>query len=57
VRTGLKPKDALHLACAVAAGCRYFLTTDDGILSHASGVRDTIVVSPTEFLRIERTEQ
>jgi len=25
---GIKPKDALNLACAIESGCRYFITTD-----------------------------
>jgi len=29
---GLRSKDALHISCAVSAGCRYFLTTDDQVL-------------------------
>ena len=29
---GLKAKDALHIACAIAGACPYFVTTDDDIL-------------------------
>ena len=30
---GLKDYDSLHLACAVFAGCDYFLTVDDRVLN------------------------
>ena len=29
---GLKPLDALHIACAVSLQCQYFLTTFNGLL-------------------------
>ena len=29
----IKPKDALHLACAVKSDCKYFVTTDKGLLN------------------------
>jgi len=28
-KIGLRAKDSIHLACAIIAGCSYFLTTDD----------------------------
>lgn len=31
-RTGIKYKDACHVACAIMAGCDYFITTDDRLL-------------------------
>lgn len=48
VALGLKSKDALHVACAIAAGCDYFVTTDDGILKRGRDVEGiTIVDSPS----------
>jgi hypothetical protein len=31
-QTGLQKIDSLHIACAIFAECKYFLTTDDNIL-------------------------
>lgn len=36
MRLGLRPLDSLHLACAEAARCTAFLTTDDGVLKKAA---------------------
>jgi predicted nucleic acid-binding protein len=30
---GLRSKDALHLSCAISAGCKYFPTIDDKIIN------------------------
>jgi predicted nucleic acid-binding protein len=48
---GLKAKDALHVACAVAGECTYFVTTDDTILNHRQEIRDISVIDPTAFIR------
>ena len=32
MKTGIKAKDACHVACAISASCDYFLTTDDRLL-------------------------
>jgi predicted nucleic acid-binding protein len=48
---GLKKMDSLHVACAIAAGAGWFLTTDDGILKKA-GLIDLIkVTDPIGFIR------
>ena len=51
VELGLKAKDALHIACAVAGECTYFLTTDDDILRREKDVRGITVLDPTAFVR------
>ena len=51
VGIGLKPKDALHLSCAIAGGCRYFLTTDDEIYRRGRHLREITVSDPTSFVR------
>ncbi len=51
VACGLKAKDALHIACAIAGGCAYFITTDDEILARATDVQGITVVDPTSFIR------
>ena len=48
---GLKAKDALHIACAIAGGCTYFVTTDDDILKRRHDVHDITVIDPTAFVR------
>jgi len=38
VSVGLKPLDALHIACAIELKCDYFLTVDKGILKKAAEI-------------------
>jgi len=48
MRWGIKPRDALHIACAIEGGCGYFITTDKPLLRHT---HDGIVVcNPVQFL-------
>jgi len=46
--TGVKPKDASHVACAIQAGCDYFLSTDDRLLKF----RDSRIqiMNPVDFI-------
>ena len=46
VAHGLKAKDALHVACAISAGCARFVTTDDYILKRGRDIEEIIVVDP-----------
>jgi predicted nucleic acid-binding protein len=49
VKYGVKAKDALHVSCAIEAGCNWFITTDDGILKkYRTG--ELKVCSPVEFI-------
>jgi predicted nucleic acid-binding protein len=48
---GLKAKDALHVACAIHAGCEYFLRTDDTVLKKGQDIRDVKIVDPPTFVR------
>jgi predicted nucleic acid-binding protein len=50
---GLRNIDALHLACAVHAGCAYFITTDDQILGKADGISEIKVTDPIGFIKKE----
>ena len=50
---GVRSKDALHLACAVAMKCEYFLTTDDQLVKKVSGVTEIKVTDPVSFIREE----
>lgn len=50
-KEGVKPKDALHIACAVEIGCGYFLTTDDLILKKMIKKNDILILNPTDFIK------
>jgi predicted nucleic acid-binding protein len=44
----IKPKDALHIACAIYANASYFITTDKGLYNKPiSGVK---IIGPINFL-------
>lgn len=49
MKTGVKEKDAYHVACAIIAQCKYFITTDDRLLKYYS--EDIYLVTPGEFIR------
>lgn len=49
MKTGIKEKDAYHVACAVMAECNYFVTTDDRLLKYQS--EKIKLVTPGEFIR------
>lgn len=54
MRTGVKLMDACHVACAIIAGCDYFITTDKRLLKYQS---DRIrVVNPIAFI-MEREDE
>ena len=47
---GIRSKDALHIACAISAECKYFLTTDDRILNK-NGIVDPVHLNPPAQVR------
>jgi predicted nucleic acid-binding protein len=51
-QAGLKPLDALHLACAVQVGADYFCTCDDQLLKRARAAHAGLpkVVTPVELI-------
>ena len=49
METGIKKKDAYHVACAIIAECKYFITTDDRLLKYQS--EKITLVTPGEFIR------
>lgn len=49
MKTGIKEKDAYHVACAVIVGCNYFVTTDDRLLKYQT--EKINLVTPGEFIR------
>ena len=50
---GFKQNDALHIACAIAAGCDYFITVDNGILKKKDSVTEIALINPIDFIRIK----
>ncbi len=51
-KNGIRPKDALHVACSVEAGCDYFVTTDDGIIKKMKDLNIIKTISPIELINI-----
>lgn len=49
--TGVKYKDAVHVACAVYARCIYFITTDTRLLKYKSSVIK--LINPINFTQLE----
>ncbi|MFZ1829934.1 MAG: PIN domain protein [Candidatus Competibacteraceae bacterium] len=47
---GIKPFDALHVACAMIAGTDLFITIDDALLRKLRGCRDLSVLPPGDAL-------
>lgn len=49
---GIKPLDALHIACAIALECDYFLTVDKGILNKSISISDiqVFIINPIDFV-------
>jgi predicted nucleic acid-binding protein len=52
INRGVRPLDALHLACAESLQADFFCTTDDKLLKRVKTFKDlqVKVVSPTEFI-------
>ncbi len=48
---GLRSKDALHISCAIFAGCSYFLTTDDKILNKNEKIDGIKVIDSIAFIK------
>lgn len=54
----MKPRDALHLACAESGKTDYFVTCDDGLIRKFQARRQTAkfrvkAINPEEFIRKE----
>ena len=48
---GIKPADSLHIACAIAAQCNYFITVDNRILKYQDN--RIIICNPVDFINKE----
>jgi predicted nucleic acid-binding protein len=51
----IKPKDSLHIACALEAGCKYFITTDKKLLNKS--VENITIINPTNFVGTMEDEE
>ena len=49
--TGIRTKDALHIACAVYAKADYFVTTDDKLLNKKIDIMN--IISPIDYISRE----
>ena len=47
---GIKPKDSLHLACAIEGKSKYFLTTDKILMKKANRIKNIKVINLLEFM-------
>lgn len=48
---GIKPRDSIHLACALNGEAEYFLTCDDKLIKRASALDINIkVINPLRFI-------
>jgi len=45
----IKPKDSLHLSCAIRAECNFFITTDTKILN--KHINKIIIIDPIDFVK------
>jgi predicted nucleic acid-binding protein len=50
---GMKAKDALHVACAIALKCDHFITTDDHLIRRVRAIAEIKVTDPVTFVREE----
>jgi len=55
MNSGIKAKDALHVACAIEAGCRYLLSTDDRLLKYKH--ESILLLNPIDFICMEIEKQ
>lgn len=49
---GVKPKDALHVACAIQAGADYFLSTDLRLLKKLEPLGEITALNPISFIEV-----
>jgi predicted nucleic acid-binding protein len=48
---GIKNKDAIHIACAIAVKSDYFITTDDDLAKKYTG-NEICICGPIDFIKI-----
>ena len=45
---GVRPNDALHIACALESKCEYFITTDIGLMN--KNIENIQIINPIDFV-------
>ena len=51
---GIKPRDAIHLACAANGKADWFITCDDKLIKKGRFIKnDVTVINPVDFIRKE----
>jgi predicted nucleic acid-binding protein len=50
-KTGIKPFDALHIACAITAQCDYLITVDRRMAKYQDN--RIVICNPVDFIRAE----
>lgn len=48
--SGIKAKDALHIASAVTANCEYFIITDEDIIKKLINYKKIRIINPAELI-------
>ena len=48
MKTGVKVRDAYHVACAIESQCCYFITVDNRLLKYPA--QDIVICNPIQFL-------
>ncbi|WP_020395710.1 PIN domain-containing protein [Thiolinea disciformis] len=51
VAQGIKPKDALHVACAVEGQADYFISTDDKLLKKIQTIPIISALNPMDYIK------
>ncbi len=54
MKTGVKLMDACHVACAIIAGCDYFISTDKRLLKYKT--TDIRMVNPIDYIMEKEDE-
>ena len=49
IDTGVKMKDAYHIACAIEANCDYLITTDKRMLKYPT--QEVKIINPINFIQ------
>ena len=55
MKTGVKMKDAVHVACAIEAGCQFFISTDKRLLKYQT--TEIQMVNPIDYIRLEEDDE
>ncbi|MDR0609434.1 MAG: hypothetical protein LBG58_04945 [Planctomycetaceae bacterium] len=48
-KQNIKIKDSIHIACAIEAECKYYVTTDDNLLN--KNIDNIVITDPINFIK------